>query len=58
VSAYTTLPSSGFIRKHFNGEYSFARSFWINMILISWLLPLFATAAQGVTAPRLGPRLA
>jgi hypothetical protein len=51
-------PSRGFIAKHWNGGYSFPRSFWLNMILLSWLLPLFATVAQGLTAPRLTPRLA
>jgi hypothetical protein len=49
--------SRGFIAKHWNGEYSFPRSFWLNMILISWLLPLLAMVAQGITAPNLSPRL-
>lgn len=30
----------GFIRKHWLGEYSFPRSFWLNTILLSWFTPI------------------
>jgi hypothetical protein len=32
----------GFIRKHWRGEYSFARSFWLDTILLTWLIPIAA----------------
>lgn len=36
-------PYSGpltFLKKHFNGDYSLARSYWVNMLLISMFAPL------------------
>jgi hypothetical protein len=48
----------GFISKHWNGEYSLSRAFWVNFILVSWLPPLFALATQGLFAPAFNSRLA
>src|SRR5690348_12162211 len=48
----------GFIRKHWRGEYSFARSFWLNLILLSWLLPFIAQVAQATAAGRISTRIA
>jgi hypothetical protein len=53
-----TSPSRGFFAKHLKGEYSLPRSFWLNMILISWLLPLAAVILQGLTSPKVPPRIA
>ena len=32
--------TNGFIRKHWLGEYSFQRSFWLNTIFLSWFTPI------------------
>ena len=53
-----TLLSGGFFVKHLKGEYSLPRSFWLNMILISWLLPMAAVILQGLTSPKVPPRIA
>ena len=50
-------PHTGFIRKHWNGDYSFTRSFWINFVLIAWLVPILVSLGQAVIAPTLSPRL-
>jgi hypothetical protein len=52
------FPSRGFFVKHLKGEYSFARSFWLNMIAIAWLLPTLALIIQGLTSADVPPRIA
>lgn len=43
ASQTASQPYSGpltFLKKHFNGDYSLARSYWVNMLLISMFAPL------------------
>jgi hypothetical protein len=53
----TSTPSHGLIRKHWNGEYSFARSFWINLIFLSTMLPFIALVAQSLLRGRASDRI-
>jgi hypothetical protein len=47
-----------FARKHWRGEYSLTRSFWLNLILISLLFPLIVQITQSTTAGRVPTRVA
>jgi len=40
VDSEQPVRANGFIRKHWLGEYSFQRSFWLNTILLSWFIPI------------------
>jgi hypothetical protein len=48
----------GFLFKHLNGEYSLPRAFWVNTILLAWILPLIALVAQSMNLGRPSPRVA
>ena len=38
ISAYAG--PFAFFKKHYNGDYSLARSYWLNYVLVSWFAPL------------------
>jgi hypothetical protein len=38
ISAYAG--PIAFFKKHYNGDYSLARSYWLNYVLVSWFAPL------------------
>lgn len=40
--AVLPLKAQGFIRKHWRGEYSLPRSFWLNTVAVAYLAPLAA----------------
>jgi hypothetical protein len=42
VKSEQALGTEGFIRRHWSGEYSFLRSFWLHTILLSWFIPIVA----------------
>jgi hypothetical protein len=48
----------GFFFKHLTGEYSLARSFWVNSVLIAWCLPIAAMTLQSLYAGVFPPRIA
>lgn len=43
---------SNFIKKHWNGEYSLRRSYWVNTILVSFFMVLFAQLVQSLWSER------
>ena len=45
IVASDEIPKAhGFIRKHWLGEYSFPRSFWLHTVLLAYLVPILALA--------------
>jgi hypothetical protein len=48
----------GFFFKHLNGEYSLPRAFWLNTIVIAWILPMLALVAQSLNLEKVSERIA
>jgi hypothetical protein len=48
----------GFVRRHYLGEYSFPRSFWLHTILLSWFTPIAALTLLSSNSWHIQGRLA
>jgi hypothetical protein len=58
VKIETYFVTSTFIPKHWRGEYSLRRSFWLNTVVISWFIPLSTLTLFSANTFQLPTRIA